>query len=133
MRKKGIIFGLDGIIAVMVVMLFIFYIGFSVLNHEELLPKTQIVRNGYDVVTGLDYDDKLESLDIDIINDSMNYLLPDNLDMKINIITSEGVDIDIGNAPINNTFVGTGKRVFVVNDTDQITDRCIARFWIWLR
>ena len=138
MKKKGVIFTMDAIMAIAVVFLII------VMAHSQLAG----VDLGYwnnmyaqkiaaDVVAVLDEEGILATLDADAIESNITELLPENYQMWAQIDSyARNLTLDrtltVGQEPANEDIVVSGRRVFV-SGSDYIENYNVIRYQIWPR
>ena len=126
-QKSGQIFSIDAVIGAFIVGVLIIATVFSIVRTTET-ETTQISKVGYDIVTVLDYEGKLASLNATEIAIRLNSTLPQNYDMKL-LLEGNFDSIEVGNQPLQR-FVASGQRTFV-NATAGT--RGIATFLIWVK
>lgn len=130
--RKGFILSVDMIMAVTVVTALLaisFYYYHR--SSEDMLARLQIARTGNDIISVLDYDNDLATLNQNTITNAMNQLLPISYNMRIEISPRTGDGFTVGDPLPGGSFIASGKRIFVVKSGGQITDYAIAKFWIW--
>lgn len=127
--NKGFVLTLDAALAVIVVTMLLFVAVFYVGKAEDKLSNLQIVRTGSDILTVLDNNGALASLDEDIILDDLNALLPPYYNMRIifnGTFSQDSIIIETASEIADDKFVGSGKRFLVVNN-----GFATAEYWIW--
>ena len=129
--NKGIIFTLDAIAALFIVLTMLLVSAVYMYRTNQELPNMETLRTGYDIITILDYNKTLETLDQNYIQSQMNFLLPSKYDMLINI-TSTDQNLTIGNNPPTDRFVASGKRFSVIANPNTAT-LVNVKFFIWLK
>ncbi len=126
-RKKGQIFSIDVVIGAFLVGIIILAVIVNV--GKKAAPESiQTEKIGYDIITVLDYEGVLASLDETSIQTRMSELLPSQYDIRLRLSGNFNA-IEVG-SPIIQRFVASGKRAFV-NATDDKYG--IATFWVWLK
>lgn len=131
--NKGFIFTLDMIIAMTFTIIILILANYYVRATEQPLSKLQIEKTGSDIVALLDNKGVLDSLSTNQIRSYLEDLVPVNYNMTINILTKNGVNLNIGYDLPNDRFIISGKRVFVVSQGDEIIDHGKLQYWIWLK
>ena len=128
--RKGIILTIDSIVAItLVAIILITATNYIALSQEDILPELQLVRTGSDILTLLDNLDYFNGMNMTKLRENLDELLPPSYEMKINLtIDGESNVTDSQDMPLDR-FIGTGERVFVIND--EYIKFGIARFWIW--
>lgn len=128
--RKGIILTIDSIVAItLVAIILITATNYIALSQEDILPELQLVRTGSDILTLLDNLDYFNGMNMTKLRENLDELLPPSYEMKINLtIDGESNVTDSQDRPLDR-FIGTGERVFVINDGNIKFG--IARFWIW--
>lgn len=128
LKKKAFVFTLDAAMAVIVVVTLLLVAHYYVnRTNTESLSKIGMVRTGSDILTVLDNDGTLSTLDENSIATEMNNLLPVNYNMRIMLYCTNQT-LGISTSLPSRKFVASGKRIIVADD-----DFCTARYWIWLR
>lgn len=129
--KKGQMLSLDAAIAVFIFILILVF-SFSQVNKQEVLPSIQLSRTGYDILGVLDYSNDLSKLDSSKISSTLDKTLPKNYDMRIRL-KGTFPEMEIGSDLPENTFIVSGKRIFVTKSEGKVTGYGDAQFWIWLK
>ena len=133
MNKHGFIFTLDAVVGMtvlfMVVMLSLFFIS---KGSEVTLTEQQVLRVGSDVVTILDNQKVLDTLDYGIITTKMEEVLPPNYGMLLRIqgnFAQGNGTIEVGGEIPNQRFVLSGRRVALTEDNTYLQ----LTYWVWTR
>ncbi len=128
---KGFIFSLDAAIALFIVFMVLIASLYYVTRKEDSLSNLQLVKTGYDIITILDNDGSLKTVDSATIEQNLNDLLPVNYHyrLEINTTKSKYILLETSNEIPEDQFIGVGKRFFVAN-TNEFG---IAKFWIWVK
>ena len=92
------------------------------------ISQLQMISLASDIVTVMDYNNTLKTLDINLITKQRDELLPSAYAMRINIETHNNVSLDTGNIQPGDRFVGSGKRYFISGQNYGEAD-----YWIWAR
>ena len=130
--NKGIIFTLDVVVAVLIFILLLSLSGYYISKSQELREvNLMILRTGSDIITALDNNNILSTMDLNTIETDKDILLPNNTEMKIILECEDSSGGSSGylETPeiIPNKFVGSGKRFFI----RESNNNCIAQFFIW--
>ena len=131
--NKGFIFTLDMIIAMTFTIIVLVLANYYVRTGEDVFPQIQIEQTGSDISALLDHSGVLDGLVELDIESSLANLLPINYDMHINITTKNGIRLDIGNDLPDDKSIISGKRIFVITESEVITDHAFLQYWIWLK
>jgi len=139
--NKGFAFILDVFLAILLVILMLAASNIYIFkNTKDTSSNLQLSKTGSDIVTVLDNTKELDTLNKDSIEDSISSLIPENYGYRFNISwqksgEQEMQSFEIGNIVPNDKFVATGKKFFLVTNTDEtnITDYGSAKYWIWLK
>lgn len=126
-EKKGQLFSIDVVIGAFLVGIIILAVIVNIGKKADPAD-IQTEKTGYDIVTLLDYEGQLASLNSSSIENRMNETLPSQYGMRLRL-TGNFAAIEIG-SPIIQRFVAAGKRSFV-NASDNKNG--VATFWIWLK
>tara|TARA_Y100000310_G_C20075021_1_gene531192 strand:+ start:111 stop:536 length:426 start_codon:yes stop_codon:yes gene_type:complete len=130
-KKKSIILTIDAIIAItLVTLILLATTNYSIRSHGDFLSGIQLVRSGNDILNLLDSAGDFEEWDAIELHENLNELLSPTYEMKVILTLKNGDSIETISETIPiNRFVGTGERVFVIEEGDIKFG--IARFWIW--
>src|SRR3989344_5485725 len=139
--NKGFAFILDVFLAILLVILMLAASNIYIFkNTKDTSYNLQLSKTGSDIVTVLDNTKELDTLNKDSIEDSISSLIPENYGYRFNISwqksgEQEMQSFEIGDIVPNDKFVATGKKFFLVTNTDEtnITDYGSAKYWIWLK
>lgn len=127
--NRGMIFTLDATLAITIILFVLAITTFYITkSNQQSLPDLQTLRVGSDILTILDNNDTLDSLDANLIEDEMNSLLFNNHNMRIEINCDSDTSLQTSQNIPESGLVASGKRIFVVDNTQ---DYCTARFWVW--
>ncbi len=132
--KKGFIFTLDSLIAVVVMIAILTASSGYMSKIENSGVNIQVSRTGSDITALLENSGALENLSSSQIESSLNEILPNDYNMKLIIECTdtdlaETANVTIGSSLPEQKFVGAGRRFFVVK-TDEV-NYCIAKYWTW--
>lgn len=123
--RKGVIFTLDIVIAMMILIMGLAVSGGLVLKSlDNDLDFLQASLIGSDIAFVLEEKKVFDGLDKGFINNNINSLLLDGFEMDYRV---ECDTIVMQDTNLPNRFVVTGERVIVTNDLDY----CIFRYWVW--
>lgn len=133
--KKGFVFILDSLIAMIVLFLIIGVSSYHVSKSESEISKIQISRTGSDIITLLENKGAFNSFDISIIQGNLSEILPQSYKINLNLTcedetltTSSG--IIIGDEIPEKEFIASGRRFFVITHNNS-ADFCMAQYQIW--
>ncbi len=130
--NKAIIFTLDAMIALAIVLVMLIASNVYISRSINELNNLETLRGGYDIVSMLNYYNKLQNLNADEINNELDTLLSEKYDMIIQVKTNNQ-NISIGGEKIpNDRFVGSGK-IYSVRTSETNSTYITTRFWIWLK
>ena len=130
--NKAIIFTLDAMIALAIVLVMLIASNVYISRSINELNNLETLRGGYDIVSMLNYYNKLQNLNADEINNELDTLLNEKYDMIIQVKTNNQ-NISIGGEKIpNDRFVGSGK-IYSVRTGETNSTYITTRFWIWLK
>lgn len=130
--NKAIIFTLDAMIALAIVLVMLIASNVYISRSINELNNLETLRGGYDIVSMLNYYNKLQNLNADEINNELDTLLSEKYDMIIQVKTNNQ-NISIGGEKIpNDRFVGSGK-IYSVRTGETNSTYITTRFWIWLK
>ncbi len=145
MNNKGIIFALDATVAAFLILGAIIF-SYSIMSKESVLPYTQLIRAGSDVLALLDNQGTFSSamedgeFEIEEIGEAIGDILPSNYEIRLEITLRDTVSLSdttttVGPQKQTDRFIGAGKRFFVIKDegSDAITHFGVVRYWIWLK
>ena len=125
--NKAFIFSLDIFLALIIVLLFLFAALFFGLNiNEENFAIIQQTKFADDAFSVMDYNKRFDSLNKNIIKNSIKNVFPDNYNVSFRIECENKIIEDMHN--ISNTFIVSGERAIV---TEQM-DYCKMRYWLWI-
>ncbi len=140
MKRKGVIFTMDAIMAIIIVFMVIVAVrsqmqGVDMAYWDNLYAQ----KLADDVIASLDYKGVLDTLDEASIQGNLSGILPPNYDMWLQIKSytyGDGFNlnetIDIGSDPEEEDSVISGRSVFVSGD-DEIERYNLLKFKIWSR
>ena len=130
--NKAIIFTLDAMIALAIVLVMLIASNVYISRSINELNNLETLRGGYDIVSMLNYYNKLQNLNADEINNELDTLLSEKYDMILQVKTNNQ-NISIGGEKIpNDRFVGSGK-IYSVRTSETNSTYITTRFWIWLK
>ena len=130
--NKAIIFTLDAMIALAIVLVMLIASNVYISRSINELNNLETLRGGYDIVSMLNYYNKLQNLNADEINNELDTLLSEKYDMILQVKTNNQ-NISIGGEKIpNDRFVGSGK-IYSVRTGETNSTYITTRFWIWLK
>ena len=131
-NRKGIIFTIDSVIAItLVVIILITATNYVARSQEDVLPELQLVRAGNDILTLLDNTNSFEGTDMGELLNNLDRLVPATYEMKIRLtLKDENPEETVSQDVPIDRFIGTGERVFVIKDGEELKFG-IARFFIW--
>ena len=125
--KKGFIFTLDVLIALILVALFLFAAtNFVTKSNKDPFPNLQLIKYGADIMNVLDYQGYLTNPDQTTISNQLSILVPGYYGMEITGHGSCSFTSSTGDSPSENQFVASGKYYFKSSDSF-----CHARYKIW--
>lgn len=133
-NKKGFVFTLDSLIAVVISFIVLGAASGYVAKSTTSLADMQISRTGSDIVTLLENTNSFDSLNFAAIESSLNQVLPEKYGLRINLQCSDSdlnevADFIIGEDIPENNFVSSGKRFFVIENSE--IDYCMINYWVW--
>ncbi|MFH0798257.1 MAG: hypothetical protein V1906_02485 [Candidatus Woesearchaeota archaeon] len=115
--KKGQIFSIDMMLAIVVVMIVIGSSAYFFTNTEEdFMNYLQMVKTGDDITVILEKDGTIDRLSSGEIRAELNAMLPVNYEMRLRINTTlypEPIIIETESQMKEGSFIATGKRFFV--------------------
>ena len=127
--NRGFVLTLDAALAAIVVIMLLSVAVFYVGKAEDKLSNLQTVRTGSDILTVLDNNGALASLDHDIILEELNAIIPPYYNMRIvmnGTFSPEGIIVETASEIAGDNFIGSGKRFVVVNN-----GFATAEYYIW--
>jgi len=141
--RKGFFFSLDTAFAIMIAIILVIGIFFNLKSQNGEFEKLYLSKLANDVLITLDKNRTLETLNNSTIENSLNYILPDNLAFKLNItIYKCKENIRCDEFVINNTFSISSnipeensviaKRAFLTFENKRIKYFSLAELRIWL-
>lgn len=129
--KKGVVLSLDTSIAVIIVsIIIIISTTYITKSNNDYTSRMQLVKTGADIMTILDYNEVLNTMDSNKIASRMNQTLPVGYYMKVRIETNDSRIIETPGLIPDDRFIGTGRKLFAITNKTN-TVYAIARFWIW--
>ncbi|MBI4448045.1 hypothetical protein HY643_03625 [Candidatus Woesearchaeota archaeon] len=132
--NKGFVLSMDAAVAISIVIVVLVISSFYLSRSEDSLPKVQMMKTGSDIIAVLDNEGFLQSSNATDIKGEINDLLPPAYNMRVSIngtFLSQALIIETGTEPVGATFIGGGKRFFVI--TSPSPGYGIIKFWIWLK
>lgn len=133
-NKKGFVFTLDSIIAIIVAFILIGASANYVSKSENSESSIQISRTGSDIIAMLAKTNSFDSFNSASIQNEVNEALPENYNLRINLECSDedlnpSENIILGDSIPENKFVGAGKRFFIVENPS--INYCMVKYWVW--
>lgn len=127
--NRGIIFTIDVMIALIITLTILaaanFYVNrIGVDNFSDL----QIRRTGSDIVVLLDNLDQLDPPNVVGIWGNVSEILPSYYDINLTGSGGGGCDFGVGSNVPNDKSILTGRRFFMINNTDEY---CLILYRIW--
>ena len=141
-NKKGFALSLDAFLAITIFIVLV--ITANAIFSEEFSPaieKTSTLKMANDLMDLLDYEDKLENADAQLLEEEINLALPERLDWKMEIetYTYNGVDFDLVSTQLlgdlsedltDKDLIKT-RRLFLTFEDNQIKNYNNAEFTVW--
>ena len=130
--RKGQLLTIDSVIAItLVAIILITATNYVTLSKKDVLPELNSVRIGYDLLTLLDNTNSFEGTDMSELLNNLDRLVPATYEMKIRLtLKDENPEETVSQDVPIDRFIGTGERVFVIKDGEELKFG-IARFFIW--
>ena len=132
--KRGFIFILDSLIAVIILFIVIGASSYISKSSSEL-SKLQISRTGSDITALLENKGVFDSLDYSEINESLAGILPLTYSLRMNVTCSddelsEYSSIIVGDDVPEKKFIASGRRFFVATKNGS-ADFCMVQYYTW--
>lgn len=133
-NKKGFVFTLDSLIAILVAFILIGASANYVSKSESAESNIQISRTGSDLVSMLAKTNSFDSLNSILMQNELNEALPENYGFRISLECSDEdleqtANLVLGDIIPENKFVGAGKRFFIIENPS--INYCMATYWVW--
>ena len=125
--NKALIFTIDAVAASMIVITILLVSYLYLFRTSSEIQNLSLLRTGDDIITVLEYDGTIKTLDENIILSDLNEILPIQYDMQIKIFPE---NITIGNQIPDDRFVASGRRFFVITNENTSSNH-FTQFWIW--
>ena len=132
LENRGFAFSLDVMVGITLVMALLVLSTFYITKAgDESVSRLQMTRVGYDILSVLGKEGKLNRLSLEEIDSGVNRMLPINYDIRVKVECNSGEVILVETDDVfpSDKFVSSGKVVFVT-DTEKY---CMAGFNIWLK
>jgi len=133
-KKKAMIFMIDALVGIVLAVIILTFANLYVTRAtRDALPSVQLERVSGDIVRMLEYDGTLSSGDVDTIQSRLLEILPQEINMTLQIeyLSSPVLDLNI---PIpSRELVVSGRQFIIISDGDDVTDYAVVRYWAWPR
>ncbi len=139
--KKGFIFSLDALFAVVLLLLLFASLFLHYSKADNQIVKTYLTRQGSDVVRALENNGVITGIDLDGLDE-----IPEDVEEVLDTLTSDNMRFNLTYSDVNleqkvslafggnassNDFVGTGKRFFVAESEEEIVAFGVITYWTW--
>ena len=133
--KRGFVFTLDSLIAMIILFVIIGISSSYVSRGESELYKLQLSRTGSDLLTLLENKEAFDSMNSASIGNEISNILPQNYHININLTCANETLTDYttiiaGEEIPEKSFVASGRRFFVITNNDS-ADFCMTQYQIW--
>ncbi len=125
--NKALIFTIDAVAASIIVITILIVCYVYLFRTSSEIPNLSLLRTGDDIITVLEYDGTIKTLNENTISSELNKILPVQYDMQIKIFPE---NITIGNQIPDDRFVASGRRFFVITN-ETTSSNHYTQFWIW--
>lgn len=125
--NKALIFTIDAVAASIIVITILLVCYLYLFRTSSEIPSLSLLRTGDDIITILEYDGTIKTLNENTISLELNKILPVQYDMRIKIFPE---NITIGNQIPDDRFVASGRRFFVITN-ETLASNHYTQFWIW--
>lgn len=88
-------------------------------------------QTGRSVAAVLEREGTLDTLDASQLRSRIDDLLPASHVMRVQLTCQSADAVSTNETLPTRRFIATGKRHFVVTSGGSVTDRCVARWWVW--
>ena len=114
-NKKGIVFTLDVFICLIIALIIITAgLYYLIQSSNKRLSQLQLIRTSSDIMAILDYKGLLSNENSTLMEQQMNYMLPDNIGMQITV-QAQTFSIGTSDIPPEKGLIVAGQRVVYVN------------------
>ncbi len=130
---KGFVYSLDA--AISVILFVVFISALAVLGTNQTAPKISNVLIGSDIISALDMQGVLETLDTNEISNRLGELLPANMDMSITLnVYDSNLNLQ-ETKQVNTDLTGnhySGKWLFIVGNITDVENFVSAEYKVGL-
>lgn len=135
--KKAFVFTLDIAIASLVAILIMTAAHRNMANAEaNRVSNAQMLSAAGDIAAVLDYRGVLQTMNAKQIESEMELIMPQNIDMRLKIVSDDDTILYAGGIAPEGKFVGTGKRFFTIKgsgSSEEVEHYAYVSYWVWSR
>lgn len=139
-RKKAFIFTLDAFLATLMMIFVLSVSAAYAVNEKNILSEFQAAKIGSDIAVLMKNSNVLNNFNKEEIQAYLDSVLSSKYGMRINLVWADAElknekNIEFGEALPKNKFIATGKRFFVLTNTNSssVNNYAYIKYWIWLK